>query len=445
MRKKLTFVETNYHPELGWSTEEKSFTSHRARMNLEAILRTVIHARSPEGHRGLPLLLKGGPGSRKTSLLKQFGRKYGLPVLILISSLREPSDFLGLPVFQAATVEDVVGKNVKQKDGSVVYVPPAWARTAAKLGDCIIVLDEITSCPPAVQHALLRVVQERVVGDLQLPSGVRFIALCNPASRIMGGHELTPPLSNRFGHIDLMVRGSDGTLTIGEQDKQDWVAFVRNRKKYEDPEQAEDPQEIQKVFDELFPAAYDAQAAIVSAYINSRDPSTLYCEPSPDNEQASAAFPTLRTWDFVIHALAAAEICELDVESENTLIQSFVGEDAALEFGEYRQKLDLPDPKAWLEGTTQWEPGRGRIDQVDAVLASAIPYVDNLKGKKRPKGADLLFKKIQELVTNGYSDIVEGYMANDIQERRLSADVSQKVLDETYKLLYPIKKAVGDV
>src|SRR5689334_24270832 len=74
----------------------------------------------------------------------------GLPCETVIASSREPSDFAGLPI--------VVG-------GEVRFAPPAWARRLAEAGRGLLFLDELSTAPPAVQAALLRVVLERAVGD----------------------------------------------------------------------------------------------------------------------------------------------------------------------------------------------------------------------------------------------------------------------------------------
>ena len=46
----------------------------------------------------------------------------------------------------------------------------------ARAGEGIAFFDEISTAPPAVQAALLRVVLERTVGDLRLPDGVAVVA-----------------------------------------------------------------------------------------------------------------------------------------------------------------------------------------------------------------------------------------------------------------------------
>lgn len=60
----------------------------------------------------------------------------------------------------------------------------------------------LTTAPPAVQSALLRVVLERKVGFYPLPSKVRIVAAANPPDLMTGGWDLSPPLRNRFVHLD---------------------------------------------------------------------------------------------------------------------------------------------------------------------------------------------------------------------------------------------------
>ena len=123
----------------------------------------------------VPVLLWGAPGTGKTSAIRAMAAVMGLPCETVIASIREPSDFAGLPI--------VVG-------GEVRFAPPAWARRLAEAGRGLLFLDELSTAPPAVQAALLRVVLERVVGDLTLPEEVAVVAdrtgapVCDLASRL---------------------------------------------------------------------------------------------------------------------------------------------------------------------------------------------------------------------------------------------------------------------
>ena len=107
--------------------------------------------------------------------MRSLGEALGWPTEVVIGSIREPSDFAGLPV--------VI-------DGAVQMAPPLWARQLADARQALLFLDELTTAPPAVQAAMLRVVLERVVGDLVLPEGIR-VAAANPPEEAADGWE--PP------------------------------------------------------------------------------------------------------------------------------------------------------------------------------------------------------------------------------------------------------------
>src|SRR5206468_6677435 len=135
----------------------------------------------------VPVLLWGAPGTGKTSAIRAMAEAMGLPCETVIASIREPSDFAGLPI--------VVG-------GEVRFAPPAWARRLADAGRGLLFLDELSTAPPAVQAALLRVVLERTVGDLTLPDGIAIVAAANPPEQAADGWDLSAPLANRFCHLD---------------------------------------------------------------------------------------------------------------------------------------------------------------------------------------------------------------------------------------------------
>ena len=124
----------------------------------------------------VPVLIWGAPGTGKTSAIRAMAEELGLACETVIASIREPSDFAGLPIVD---------------DGHVTFAPPRWASRLAEQQVGILFLDEISTAPPAVQAALLRVVLERVVGDLELPEGIVVIAAANPPELAADGWDLS--------------------------------------------------------------------------------------------------------------------------------------------------------------------------------------------------------------------------------------------------------------
>uniref|UniRef100_UPI0004649447 AAA family ATPase n=1 Tax=Streptomyces exfoliatus TaxID=1905 RepID=UPI0004649447 len=154
----------------------------------------------------LPVLLWGEPGIGKTAALTQLAASLDLPLTTVIASVHEPSDFSGLPV---------VGDDPAEQ--GIPMAPPDWAVRLVRAGRGLLFLDELSTATPAVQAALLRLVLERRVGALGLPPGVRIVAAANPRASAADGWELSPPLANRFVHLqwthdhEVVVRGLGGT------------------------------------------------------------------------------------------------------------------------------------------------------------------------------------------------------------------------------------------
>ena len=115
---------------------------------------------------GVPVLLWGDPGTGKTETVRRYAAEAGWSTQSVIASLHDPTDFSGLPI--------------RNGDG-VTYVPPRWAcEVADNDGVTLVFLDEVNTATPATQNALMRVVQEHRVGELDLGKDVRFVAAANP-------------------------------------------------------------------------------------------------------------------------------------------------------------------------------------------------------------------------------------------------------------------------
>ena len=251
----------------------------------------------------VPVLLWGAPGTGKTSAIRAMAQVMGLPCETVIASIREPSDFAGLPI--------VVGDGVR-------FAPPAWAQRPADAGHGLLFLDELSTAPPAVQAALLRVVLERAVGDLVLPDAVAGVAAANPPEPAADGWDLSAPLANRLCHLAWQTdpRSVADGLAGG------WAPPVVP----------------------LLPDGWQAEEilsrGLVSAFLRVRP--ALASAPPSDPASAGRGWPSPRTWEMAARLMAAAAASGASDEARSALVRGPVGDGPGVEFLSWLIGVDLP-------------------------------------------------------------------------------------------------------
>jgi hypothetical protein len=244
-------------------------------------------------------------------------------------------------------------------DGSVVLSPPGWATRLREAGEGLLFLDELTTAPPAVQAAMLRVVVERVVGDTQLPAGVRVVAAANPPDEAADGWELAAPLANRLVHLDWPVDGKQIAKGLAVGFPRPVVAGIEN------------PPSVGQTM---------AARAVVGAFLEVRPPLALQVPRS--SADAGRGWPSPRSWEAVARLLAACEAAGSSEQAQAALVEGAVGDGAALEFLSWLEHLDLPDPEAVLndpEGFVLPE----RSDRAFAVLTAVASVAIADGGQQR--------------------------------------------------------------
>ncbi|KJK45287.1 MULTISPECIES: AAA family ATPase [unclassified Streptomyces] len=296
----------------------------------------------------LPVLLWGEPGIGKTAALTQLAAALDLPLTTVIASVHEPSDFSGLPV---------VGDDPAEQ--GVPMAPPDWAVRLVRAGRGLLFLDELSTAPPAVQAALLRLVLERRVGALQLPPGVRIVAAANPRSSAADGWELSPPLANRFVHLqwahdhEVVVRGLGGTWPRATLPRLDARAL---------------------------PAAVEHARRAVCEFLTVRPP-LVHRLPSGETRRGGA-WPSPRSWDMTLRLIAFATAAGSSREVLSMLVRGTVGDGPALELLAALDRMELPDPEVLLADPAGAElPERG--DRRQAVLDGIVSAVCRRPEKSR--------------------------------------------------------------
>lgn len=285
--------------------------------NVSASARERAIAIAIQAH--VPTLIWGPPGAGKTSFVNQLGGRLNRHVETVIASIREPSDFAGLPF---------------RDGGEVKLAPPSWAKRIIELAAAgkpsLLFFDEITTTSPATQAALLRVILDRVVGDIKLPESCAIVAAANPPEIAAGGWELALPLLNRFFHIEWelvherwcegIVKGFDMfELPLIPDNWRDAVPFWKLK---------------------------------IAEFIR-RKPTNLLRVPDRA-DSSTRAFPTPRTWEMAATLCAAARSVDSSVELL-AFLTGAVGTGAGIEFNTHVDQNDLTDPKELLNNPFSYQ------------------------------------------------------------------------------------------
>ncbi|MFG2718924.1 AAA family ATPase [Streptomyces sp. NPDC048416] len=316
----------------------------------------------------LPVLLWGEPGIGKSAALTQLAAALDLPLTTVIASVHEPSDFSGLPI---------VGDDPAEH--GVPMAPPDWAVRLVRAGRGLLFLDELSTAPPAVQAALLRLVLERRIGALQLPPGVRIVAAANPRSSAADGWELSPPLANRFVHLqwthdhEVVVRGLGGT----------W------------------PQATLPVLaPQKLPEAVRFARRAVCGLLTAR-PELVHRLPSSETRRGGP-WPSPRSWEMALTLTAFATAAGASRDVLSLLVRGTVGDGPGLELLASLDRMDLPDPEDLLaDPTGATLPERGDLRQ--AVLDAVVAAVRRRPDRSRWDAAWALMVNALE---NGAPDLV---------------------------------------
>ena len=323
--------------------------------SLENIIKAALFTPGPHGW-GLPILLWGPVGIAKTSLVEAIARKWGLAFNSLVGSIIEPMDVAGMQLPDEA-------------NHRMVQYPAHWVSRANQNQGHVQLLDELTTCPRAVQGAMLKLVFERKAGEVNLHRRVRFLAAANPMDQAANATDIETPLANRFGHIE-----------AGAPEVSVWSDWLLGGADYD-----ADPADPSKALDEerrvvaLWDNAFSRSAAVVTSFLRTRG-SLFNDQPSAGDPKASLAFPTPRTWELATRALAAADVHGLSPDERATLVAAFVGPGPASEYLAYARQTDLPDPEALLDDKVQWKHQANRADRTFAVLSSITSLLVRLKG-----------------------------------------------------------------
>jgi hypothetical protein len=384
---------------------------------------------------GAAALFWGPPGIGKTKRLRMFARRHGLALMVLSPGLMGEGAFGVTPVPRG------------QGDAMRIAMPPAdWVdRFEDDAGEPvpgIVLVDELTTAPPALQPPLLGLIQEKMIGNHYLGGHVRVIGAANPVAQAAAGWDLPLPLANRMGHFDWPAPAIDA-----------WTDHMLGRamprvlqgalgEKHAEPEVRSITQLEQRVA-HGWSKAYAVTAGQVTTFINRAGRDKLLKIPAESDPQASRTFPTPRTQDLAIAALTTATILGCDEAMLDDIYRGFVGHGVAVEFAVFRATMDLPDPEQLLDHNAVWKHEADRLDRSMAVLSACAAMVVGTQDREKAlKRADRFWQMLGSLPANA-TDV--GIPAGRLIARAANKELATRVKSATAVLarLRPMLEAAG--
>lgn len=345
-------------------------------MNIETLFKIAVFTPGPRGLWGLPIFWWGDPGVAKTSLLEALALKYGFAFIPIIGSVREPQDFIGMPI---------IGK---RKDGTPVctFAPPDWAVAAQEVKYVIVLFDEATGIPAAVQNGLLRVFWERVVGDTPLPPTTRLIAAGNAVEDTAGGVDMNTAFANRMGHMAWRAPSVEA-----------WCEWMSSQTGLEEtPVASYRPEEVEADVLARWPGPWAESTALVTSFVSAR-PDLLHKKPAAFDPAASKAWPSRRSVEMATRALAGSMVHRATPTETEAIFEAFVGPGFASEFMVWRAKQDLPDAGKLLDKQITFTHEPNRLDRTMAVLNACSTLVLNQQTEKRDARALALWELMADV------------------------------------------------
>jgi energy-coupling factor transporter ATP-binding protein EcfA2 len=351
----------------------------------------------------LPFVLWGPPGTGKTKFIETLAGLLNRKLITIVAATRDRTDFGGWPI--------VI-------DGEVVVRPFPWAKefiSAGKRG--MLFIDELTSSPPDIRPVLLRILNERYIGDV--PFEGLPLAAANPEDQAVTGFRLDPPIANRLLHFEWSMEPH----VWGRGMREGWEKIYPAFPKEPSPE--------------LLEAETARARALISSYVE-RNPGNL--NRVPEGEEAGRAWPSYRTWDYAARFLGACFAMGLGEDIIALGMTAAVGKEG-YGFVNFLRENDLPSPEEVLEDFAKLPK---REDALFVVLSSVASYVIRVW---TPEVWGTAWRLLEELVKRGQKDLAFNAAKALAKAHRTTPPdrrlPTPKEIDSFIELMWAVEKFVG--
>lgn len=329
---------------------------------------------------GLPVVLWGPPGIGKSERVESVSHFLHFFMALVFPSTCAPEDFSGIPI--------------PDGEGGVVRVcPMRKVRELCDIGEGVLFIDELTTVGATVQAALMGVILNRIMGDLDLPPKVRPILAANPPETATGGHDASTALANRCCHINVQPPALSAWLDWN------WDHEIGRKSLPESMYDAET--KVKKGWTTNWAHA----RSLVSGFLQAKGQSMLYSLPEVGHPQRNRAYQTHRSWYYAESALATCFCLKSGDSIEDELIEGCVGEGAGTEFRTWRNTSDLPTPQDML--ANGWKPDNRRLDRSLYAYSSLCGYVSSLPpGDDKIRAGGKAYIMLKQACEAGLADLL---------------------------------------
>lgn len=179
----------------GLHVDSVQFLEDNMRYVYEDLMRIFVASKTP-------ITLWGPPGSGKTRSIEAMGEltdENGVPYQVITV---QPSTQDATVMHGMMTITEDPGKGTKIMERSIPEIAQqVWDYFNDNDGLTIMFLDEMTTCIPAQQNAMLGLLTHGKYGNLDIHPYTTFVMAANPPGTVQTVQPLSEAVINRGGHI----------------------------------------------------------------------------------------------------------------------------------------------------------------------------------------------------------------------------------------------------
>lgn len=154
---------------------------------------------------GIKILIKGAPGIGKSEIVEAAAKANGMPVVLMHPAVSDPCDFKGLPALTPTGAEFLPYGNLRDLINATVPT--------------VCFIDDIGQAAPAVQAAVMQLIQARRIDGVAISDHVLFVGATNDSTHMAGVQSLLEPVKSRWHSIVEL-----------QADLTDWVDWASKNK-----------------------------------------------------------------------------------------------------------------------------------------------------------------------------------------------------------------------